>query len=215
MEPYDDKLPITACQFEYISKEWDKHPKLWLDDYIQYRKLPAYEVYYTDSDNISHSGYHAILILCDRTFSTPTFYMTTDIAKTNVIILALLNIAGYCETAMELQELISELIENIENSDAQKLPKSFATKKNCKSRMALSKSLDNYSDEPYISASEIKEKVYMMLKKYNLNINRVAIGTIIAILAEDYEINVSGRSVKIACNEIRRDSSRKGWNNSK
>jgi hypothetical protein len=222
MESYSDELPITVSQFEYIPEEWIKHPKLWLDDYIRCRKLSKYEVYYTDSDDTPSCGYHAILILCDRTFSTPTFYMTTDIAKTNVIILALLNITGYCETAIELQDLLSGLLLNIENimhSEAQKSPKSFATKKTkktkeCKQRLALSKSLDNYSDEPYISQSDIKEKILGLSKKYNLNINHASTGTIIAILAEDYDINVSGRSVKVACNEIRRDSSHKGWNSS-
>jgi len=208
MEPYNDMLPIMLSPFGYNPEEWIKHPKLWLDEYILHRKLPKYEIYYKDCEYPDFCGYYAVLVLCDRIFSTPIFYMTTEIARVNVIILTLLNITGYCEIASELQELLQRLLKN--TYDVRKLPKSFATKKSEKHRKALSKSLDNYSDEPYISQVDIKEKIVAMLQNYNLNVNHISNGSIMAILAEDYDINVSGRSVKIACNEIRRDTVRVG-----
>lgn len=192
-----DKMTITVSPFEYNPAEWSRHPKLWLDQYICHRGLPKYEVYYRDCEYAEIGGYHAILILCDRTFSTPAYYSSTEIAKTNAIILTLLNIAGYCETAEELETRMISLLQT------EKSPKSFATRK-----IRLTKSLDG-SDEPYVSPSEIKEKVFATLKDYDLNINETRDSSIMAILKEDYNINVSKRSVKIACNEIRRDSVRR------
>lgn len=195
MDNYRDSLRITVSPFEYNPVEWLKHPRIWLDQYIEHKNLGKCEVYYRDTDDSGRHGYYAILILCDRSFLTSASYMSADIAKTNAIILGLLNIAGYCETAAELQSNLVNLLHSEKGS-----PKSFATKK-----VSLAKSLDSYSTELDISQSEIKEKVELTLKEYNLNINNTKESSLLKILKDDYNIVVSKRSIKIACNDIRRD----------
>lgn len=194
---FHDKMPVTVSQFEYNPIEWLKHPGIWLDQYVCHRNLPKYEVYYRDCEYTDIGGYHAILILGDRSFLTPGYYSSTDTAKTNAVILTLLNIAGYCETANELQGKLINLL-HTEGS-----PKPFATRKN------LTRSLDSYSDEPNISPSEIKEKVVATLRDYDLDINFIKNRSIMAILKDDYNIRVSKRSIQIACGEIRHDRARR------
>ena len=98
-----DPFPTTVLPFEYIPAEWDKSPKSHLLDYIIENNLGKYKITHVgDSEN----GYVSALKLYGHRFTASTVFRTKEKSEENVVILALLNFIGYCETAKELQSLI-------------------------------------------------------------------------------------------------------------
>lgn len=115
----DDDMIITVLPFEYNRSEWARHPAEWLDYILRHKKSEnpnirlSYNIIYSNDGLLYNEGYLATLIIDNRVFELPLSYMTTNVAKANVIILALLNIVGYCESVNDLiDKIISYLLSN-------------------------------------------------------------------------------------------------------
>jgi len=187
MESQYDKLPIMISPFEYNPEEWTDRPKIWLDRFVYQNKLDPYDITYKSIDLEGSEGYLATLILNEREFTLGSYYRSVSGAQANVIILALLNITGYCETAAELQMLLTDAIRK----------GTFATQHKSRENQVQSR------NEPFISSKEIKEKVKLVLQ-YSDD-EYISIGEMSNILRDEYGINVSKRSIKAAWFCINRD----------
>lgn len=143
-----DPFPTTVLPFEYILAEWDKSPKSYLLDYIIENNLGKCEIVHCgDSEN----GYISSLTLYGHKFVASTAFRTKEKSEQNIVILTLLNFVGYCETASDLQKLISS-----------------QSQKNISRK--LSKNYDSISDNASENRIDINQKVSFLPKLDRLSI---------------------------------------------
>jgi hypothetical protein len=104
-----ENLPVTVLPFIYVSDEWEEHPDTFLIKYMREYNLKPYKITHLECDN---GGLSTTLQLEGRHFASSTFFRKRKIAVANVIILTLLNIFGYSDTARELQLLFHSKMKN-------------------------------------------------------------------------------------------------------
>lgn len=104
-----DPFPTTVLPFEYDPVEWKKSPKSYMDDYLRNFGSPLCRIENSEDDE---KGYFSSLEICGHEFTTSTTFRTVERSEQNVIILALLNMIRYCETAKELQNIIASRMGN-------------------------------------------------------------------------------------------------------
>lgn len=98
-----DPFPTTVLPFVYNSKEWDKPPMHYLYAFMRKSKINRFRIIH---EGDPETGYLSSIILCGHKFFASTYFETKDKARENVIILALLNCLGYCDSAEELQNKV-------------------------------------------------------------------------------------------------------------
>ena len=96
-------LAVTVLPFIYQRSEWPVHPSVFLKKYVNNFDLDPYTITHLETLN---SGIDASILINGRKFISSTEFKKKEDATANIIILALLNIYGYYETASELQSAV-------------------------------------------------------------------------------------------------------------
>ena len=99
-----EELRTTVLPFVYEAKDWPKSPRTYLQEYTL-RKGLSYCIFYV-RDNAMFDAIHMTLILDNEIYEASQHFYKLDIAEHNIIILTLINIYGYCDSASELQKRI-------------------------------------------------------------------------------------------------------------
>lgn len=100
-------LTITVLPFVYEKSEWLDHPSVFLKNYVYKFNLKPYSIVHTETEN---GGLTTVLTINGKKIISSSEFRKRRDAVANIIILTLLNIFGYYETAQELQHIIAEKI---------------------------------------------------------------------------------------------------------